>query len=85
MFSLFAVGALAPVPLSLVAKVLGVQQDGRQLEDIRRCALLSPPSAEFGRIETVSVHHVTRDVLRDLFLMDTSTSAGKSNELLTVS
>ena len=77
-FVLLAACAQAPVPLSLVARVLGVQPDSRELDDIRNCALLSPLSAGLGDIETVSVHQVTRGVFKDLFLQDVSTSAGKS-------
>ena len=76
-FSLLAACAQAPVPLSLVARVLGVQPDSRELEDVYRCALLSPTSAGLGDIETVSVHQVTRRVFMDLFLRNVSTSAGK--------
>ena len=76
MFVLLAACAQAPVPLSLVARVLGVPIDSRELEDVLNCALLSPPSRELGNIETVSVHQVTRSVLKDLFLKDTFISAG---------
>ena len=62
-----------------MARVLGVQPDSRELEDVRNCALLSPMSAGSGDIETVTVHQVTRSVLKDLFLQDISTSAGKTN------
>ena len=73
-FVLLAACAQAPVPLSLVARVLGVQPDSGELEDVCRCALLS---AGWGDIDTVSVHQVTRSVFKDLFLQDVSTSAGK--------
>ena len=76
-FVLLAACAQAPVPLSLVARVLGVQPDSRELEYIRNCALLSPPSTGLGNIKTISVHQVTRSVFKDLFLKDVSTSAGK--------
>ena len=79
MFILFAACAQAPVRLSLVARVLGVQPDNRELEDIRNCALLSPPSMGLRKIETVSVHQVTRSVFMDLFLRNISTLAGKAN------
>ena len=78
MFVLLAACAQAPVPLSLVARVLGVQPDSRKLEDVYRCALLSSMSAGLGDIETVSVHQVTRSVFKDLFLRNISTSAGKA-------
>ena len=58
--------------------MIGVQPDSRELEDVSSCALLSAMSAGLGDIETVSVHQVTRSVLKDLFLQDVSTSAGKS-------
>ena len=58
--------------------MIGVQPDSIELEDVSSCALLSPMSAGLGDIETVSVHQVTRSVLKDLFLQDVSTSAGKS-------
>ena len=77
MFVLLAACAQAPVPLSLVARVLGVQPDSRELDDIRNCALLSPPSMGLRKIETVSVHQVTRSVFMDLFLQDVSTLASK--------
>ena len=77
-FVLLAACAQAPVPLSLVARVLGVQPDSRELEDVCSCPLLSPLSSGLGDIETVSVHQATRSVFKDLFLKDTSTSAGKS-------
>ena len=79
MFFLFAVGAPAPVPLSLVARVLGVQKNSREVKEVRRCALLSRLTKQLGDIETVSVHHVTRDAFQDLFLMGNSTSPGKAN------
>ena len=77
MFILFAACAQAPVPLSLVARVLRVQPDSRELDDIRNCALLSPPSMGLKKIETVSVHQVTRSVFMDLFLRNISTLTGK--------
>ena len=78
MFVLLAACAQAPVPLSLVARVLGVQQDSRELEDVCSCALLIPQSAvKREEVETVSVHQVTRCVFKDLFLRDTFTSAGR--------
>ena len=79
MFIVFAACAQAPVPLSLVARVLGVQPDSRELDDIRNCALLSPPSMGLRKIETVSVHQVTRSVFMDLFLQDVSTLASKAD------
>ena len=78
MFVLLAACAQAPVPLSLVARVLGVQPDSRELEDVSSCALLSPMSAGLGDIDTVSVHQVTRSVFKDLFLQDIAASAGKT-------
>ena len=36
-----------------VARVLGVQLDIRELEDIQTCALLYPPSMRLRNIETV--------------------------------
>ena len=57
--------------------MLGVQPDSSELEDVYRCALLSPKSAGLEDIETVSVHQVTRSVFKDLFLWNVSTSAGK--------
>ena len=62
--------------------MLGVQPDSRELEDVRSCALLSPPSTGLGNIETVSVHQVTRSVFKDLFLKDVSTSAGKTDDCM---
>ena len=78
MFLLLAACAQAPVPLSLVARMLGVQLDSREMEDVCSCALLTPLSAGLGDSETVSVHQVTRSVFKDLFLQDVSTSPGKS-------
>ena len=60
--------------------MLGVEPDSRELDDIRDCALLSPPSTGLGNLETVSVHQVTRSVLKDLFLKDTFISAGKTDD-----
>jgi len=77
-FVLLAACAQAPVPLSLVARVLGLQPDSRELEDVCSCPLLSPLISGLGEIETLSVHQVTRSVFKDLFLKDISTSAGKS-------
>ena len=78
MFVLLAACAQAPVPLSLVARVLGVQQGSNELEEICSCALLIPQSAvKREEVEAVSVHQVTRCVFKDLFLRDTSTSAGR--------
>ena len=57
--------------------MLGVQPDSRELDDIRNCALLSPPSTGLGNIQIVSVHQVTRSVFKELFLKDTFISAGK--------
>ena len=75
MFVLLAACAQAPVPLNLLARMLGVQQGSNELEDVCKCALL-PERVAMGEIETVSVHQVTRSVFKDLFLRDTSTSAG---------
>ena len=77
MFVLLAACAQAPVPLSLVARVLGLQPDSRELEDVHSCGLLSLTSAGLGDIETVSVHQVTRCVFKDLFLRNSSTSGGR--------
>jgi len=62
-----------------VARVLGVQQDSREVADVCSCALLSPPSTGLGDIETVSVHQVISDVFKDLFLQETLISAGKTD------
>ena len=62
-----------------MARVLGVQPESRELEDVCNCALLSPPNMGLGNIETVSVHQVTRSVFIDLFLRNVSTSAGKDD------
>ena len=77
MFVLLAACAQAPVPLSLVARVLGVQQGSNELEDVCSCPLLIPQSAAKREVKTVSVHQVTRRVFKDLFLKDSSTSAGR--------
>ena len=77
MFVLLAACAQAPVPLSLLARVLGVRQGSNELEDICSCALLIPQSAVKREVETVSVHQVTRCVFKDLFLRDTSASTGR--------
>ena len=77
MFVLLAACAQAPVPLSLVARVLGVRQGSNELEEICSCAFLIPQSAVKREVEAVSVHQVTRCVFKDLFLRDTSTSAGR--------
>ena len=82
MFVLLAACAQAPVPLNLVARVLGVEPDSREIEDIRNCALLSPRSTGLRNIETISVHQVTRSMLKDLFLKDTFISAGKTNDCM---
>ena len=62
--------------------MLEVPIDSRELEDVLNCALLSPPSTLLEKIETVSVHQVTRSVLKDLFLKDTFISAGKSDDYM---
>ncbi len=49
-----------------------VQPDiSTELESVYECALLSSPTQE--DIEVVSVHQLTREVFKDLFLGDTST------------
>ena len=62
--------------------MLGVPIDSRELEDVLNSALLSPLSTGLGNIETVSVHQVTRSVLKDLFLKDTFISAGKTDDCM---
>ena len=62
-----------------MARVLGVQPESRELEDVHNCALLSPPNMGLGNIETVSVHQVTRSVFKDLFLKYISTSTGNGD------
>ena len=83
MFYLLATCAQAPVPLRLVTRVLQAQQDNEELwgvEDVCNCMLLSPVEL-VGGVKTLSVHQVTRSVLKDLLLRDTSTSAGKTDGL----
>ena len=74
MFALLGACANAPVPLSLVARLLGVRQDinSAALEAVRSCALLVFPKAE--SIEAVTVYHGTREVFRDLLLNSTRRS-----------
>ena len=80
MFVFLATCAQAPVPLSLVARVLGVQQDSRELDDVCSCALLSPPTTVLGDVQTISVHQVTRSVLKEIFLnRSASILAGKAS------
>ena len=85
MFVLLAACAQAPVPLSLVARVLGVQPDSRELEDVCSCPLLSPPTTVLGDVQTISVHQVTRSVLKEIFLRgNASVLAGKAGVFFTV-
>ena len=55
MFALLGACANAPVPLSLVARLLGVRQDinSAALEAIRSCALLVFPKAASGHSRRV--------------------------------
>ena len=76
----FLVAGCASVILSLVARVLDVQLNIRELENIQTCALLYPPSMRLRNIETVSLHQVTRSVFIYLFLRNISTPAGNSDD-----
>ena len=85
MFVLLAACAQAPVPLSLVARVLGVQPDNRELEDICSCPLLLPPTTVLGDVQIISVHQVTRSVFKEIFLSrNASILAGKADVFSTV-
>ncbi len=95
MFVLLAACAQSPVPLSLIARVLGIRPDinSTALEAVRSCVLLFFPSRAHQEgggtpreptiltedIETVSLYAGTRNVFRKLLLGDRAVSQGEAN------
>lgn len=80
-FLLMAACADSSVPMSLVARVLGVRPDINSaiLESVRNCALLAfpqmtPDKSVVNEVESVTVYRGTKDVFSELLLNDKSMS-----------
>ena len=73
--------AYAPVPMKVVAHLLGQNPDinSPEMQNVRDCALLQTSNVKMDgeSVEVVSLHQTTRQFLRDKLLITGSTKKQK--------